>query len=123
MEEIDRYFHINRPYFSAGIKYGWGNTESVRRKNWGIGLAKDRIDFLAETDETIIVKYGKVDKEYTISARKVKLYPVEEIKGYGKLVYIIPKSILNYRKPKKVVEEKSLSDMSEEEMFKKGYIS
>ena len=86
----NNYFHINTPYYGAWTKYGWG------RDDWGLGLNKERIDKL-DDGETIYVSYGKKDTLYTIKAGKVKKYPVEKLRWGGVKVYIIPKSVLNYK--------------------------
>ena len=95
---LNNHFHILRPYYSAGLKYGWGRTDEERRNNWGLGLNKAKIDEL-DDKETIYVSYGKKDQLYTIKAGKVKKYPVEKLKWGGVKVYIIPKSALNYKGP------------------------
>ena len=104
---INNYFNIRVPYYGAYVKYNW------KKGDWGIGLKKDRIDELAKSDKTIIVSYGKSKQEYTIKAKKVQSYPIETIKSYNTKVYIIPKSILNYRKMENV------PDLSNPEVFSK----
>ncbi|HEC64055.1 MAG TPA: hypothetical protein ENI23_02035 [bacterium] len=103
----DNYFHILRPYFSAWMKYNWPKDD------FGLSLAKDRIDLLASQNAAAIVRYGKSNQEYTISARKARRYPVEQIKDYGKWVYVVPKSALNYR-AKKI---ETLKDLAEAGIF------
>jgi len=100
------YFNIHSPYFSAWQKYGWENG------CWGIGLEKRQIDDLASKNGTAIVKYGKSDIEYTIKAKDVQQYPVEQVKTYNTFVYIVPKTALKYYK-----KPKSISDMSEKELL------
>jgi len=90
---IRRHFHINTPYFGAWSKYGW------KKDTWGLGLNKQRVDMLADAGMTCVISYGKdIEKEYTLSAKKVQIYPVEQIKNTKVEVYIVPKSALNYRK-------------------------
>ena len=90
--KLDNYFHIHTPYYGAWVKYGW------QKNDWGIGLAKDKVDKLAKADQVVVVRYGKEKQQYTISAKKIQQYPKERIKNYDLWVYIVPKSALNYRK-------------------------
>lgn len=103
--KTDNYFYIKVPYWGAYVKYNW------TKNDWGLGLDCSRIDQLAKENATVVVRYGKWKQEYTISAKKVKGYPIERIKDYDKWVYIVPKSILNYRKPKS--EEEELKELVE----------
>ena len=100
-------FHINVPFYGAWSKYGWGQDD------WGIGLNKKRIDFLAEWNETIYVSYGKKQRIYTIKATKVQEFPVEDIRDSNVKVYVVKKSALNYSKRIK-------EDIELEEMCKAG---
>ena len=98
----DKHFHINTPFYGAWKKYNWPLDD------WGFGLRKERIDKLAKTDETIYVSYLKKPQLYTIKAKAVQKYPMEEI-GWAKVkVYVIPRSSLNYCQSKRseiVLEE------------------
>jgi len=105
---LNRTFEISTPFYGAWKKYGW------KKDDWGIGLDKERVDFLAARNETCIVSYDKSGKLYTIKAKKAKTYPIFEIKNYRKLLYIVQKSALN---PKKKVEKK---DNSIEDLAKMG---
>jgi len=102
-----KYFNINTPFFGAWSKYSWATDD------WGIGLNKSRIDKLAESNETIYVSYGGKKQLYTIKAKKVQTFPVEDINGYNVKVYILPRSKLNYCKRKK-------EDIKLEELCKSG---
>ena len=85
-------FHIHKPYFSAWRRYGWSKND------WGLGLRKEIIDKLAEQNLIAIISYGQSNQKYTLAARKIQQYPIESIKNSNILVYIIPKSSLNYKK-------------------------
>jgi len=85
-------FHIHRPFYSAWRKYGWNPDD------YGIGLHKGKIDKLAKDNATCIISYGKSDQEYTIKAKKVQMYPIENIKESNVKVYVVQRSALNYRK-------------------------
>ncbi len=89
---MNNYFHILVPFWGAWTKYGWSKGE------FGVGLAKDRIDKLAKQNKSIIVKVSTKNQEYTISAKKVQTFPVEKIKDYNKYVYVVRGSALNYKK-------------------------
>lgn len=106
---MNNYFHIRNPYYSAWKKYGWSKDD------WGIGLAKYKIDELAKKDKTIVVRYGKKLQNYTISAKKVQKYPIEIVKNYNLQLYVIPKSALNYRKKKS--EEDEMKELSKLGVF------
>ena len=112
MKKVNNYFHINYPFWSAWQKYGW------EKDIWGLGLEKNRIDKLAETNEMVVVSYYKSDKEYTIRAKKCQKYPIEKIKDYDTYVYIVPKNAM-MSKPK----PKSIGGMTMEELFKQGILS
>ena len=103
-KKMDRTFHINKPYYGAWTKYGWG------RDDWGLGLSKPRIDKLGNA--TVLVSYGKSNQQYTIKAEKVKTFPIEEIKNSGLKVYIVPKSALNY-KTIKIIGNRDISEIKE----------
>lgn len=106
----NNFFYIKTPYFGAWTKYGW------EKNDWGIGLEKNRVDRLAREDSIVNVKYGSdITREYTIRAKEVIKYPVEQIKNYNKKVYIIPKSALRYKKPK--TDEEKLKEMFEQGVF------
>jgi len=103
----DKYFHINTPYFGAWTEYGWGKDD------WGLGLNKKRIDRLAKAGETVYVSYINKRQLYTIKAKKVQEYPVEEVRWSKTKLYIIQKSALNYSQSKK-------SEIKLEELAKGG---
>jgi hypothetical protein len=92
-------FHIQVPFWSAWQKFGW------RKGEYGVGLAKDIIDRLAEQNKTAIVRIGKDPKAYTIKAKKVQKFPIEQIKNWDKQVYIVKKSALNYKKVEPLTDE------------------
>lgn len=104
-QTLNNYFHILVPYYGAWTKYGWPKND------WGIGLETERIDELAKIDSTIVVRYGKDKQEYTIAAKKVQKYPVERVKDYDTWVYIVQKSVLNYRAKK--TEDEKMREFSE----------
>ena len=54
---LDRHFHINTPFYGAWTKYNWN------RDDWGLGLAKHRVDALAQSHA-----YYQANKE------KISLY-------------------------------------------------
>jgi len=104
-----KHFHINTPYYDAWNKYGWMNND------WGFGLNKKKIDKLSKDGATIYVSYLKKRQLYTIKAKEVQKYPVDEI-GWAKLkIYIIPRSSLNYCERKQ--EDIELKEMCESGVF------
>jgi len=105
----DKYFHINTPYYSAWTKYGWGKDD------WGLGLKKERIDELAKEDATIYISYLIKPQLYTIKAKVIQKYPIDEI-GWAKVkIYIIPRSSLNYCERKQ--EDIELKEMAKNGVF------
>jgi len=104
-----KHFHINTPYYGAYTKYGW------QLNDWGFGLRKERIDKLAKEDATIYVSYLKKEQLYTIKAKLVQKYPIDEI-GWAKLkIHIIPRSSLNYCELKQ--EDIKLKELCESGVF------
>jgi len=97
--KTSREFYINKPFYSAGQKFGWENEE------YGVGLEKNRIDHLAHCHKTAIVRIGNEPNAYTIKAREVQRYPVDQIKNYDLWVYVVPKSKLNYKKIEPITTE------------------
>ena len=105
----EKHFHINTPYFGAWSKYGWGKDD------WGFGLKKERVDKLAECDATLYISYLKKPQLYTIKAKKVQQYPIEEISWSKVKVYIVPRSSLNYCE--RTQEEIEIKEMCEDGVF------
>lgn len=102
----NNYFHILVPYWGAWVKYNWAKND------YGVGLDKEKIDILAKDNQTVIVRIGKHKQEYTIKATAVQTYPLERIKDYYKLVYIVQRSALNYRKVKTEETPQSTEELS-----------
>lgn len=102
---MDNYFHIHVPIFGVEKIYGWKNEI-------GVGLAKYKIDKLAQEDATIVVRIGKSPKEYTIKAYKVQMYPLHKVPNSRVECYVVKKSALNPRSPKTSIEKEK------EEYFK-----
>ena len=106
VKRINNYFYIKIPYFGAWKKYGW------KKGDWGMGLEKKRIDSIAKYNGIAIVGYYKSDQKYIILAKKVQSYPKKKIKDYNIYVYVVPRSVIEY-KEKELTEDEKAKQFSE----------
>ena len=92
-KRVNNQFYIYEPYYGAWVEYGWAKDD------WGIGLHKDRVDYLAQLNKACVVSYGKLKENqardcYLIKAKKAQKFPIRDIAGSTVKLYIIPKSEL-----------------------------
>lgn len=84
--------HIDKPYYSAGRKYGWGDEIP------GIGVKRSYVDACIMLHKKLTVQVGKDKTLYEVSPRSilnaVDKYKSKYIARYDVELWVFPQNLL-----------------------------